>query len=296
MTAQNVHVSRLVPHPGNVREDTGDIGELAASIQAHGILQPLVVQVHPQRAGCYLILAGHRRLEAAKRARLEMVPVTVRKLAQPVKAIEIMLVENCQRSDLSPVEKAEAMGRLRKHAYTATAIARATGLTVSTVSYYLSLLDLDEESRARIKDGSVAVGAAIKAVRRARKVTRGGTTGRPVQASAPWFTARHKLADAARSLCDHTTRPVVGNTACGQCWERVIRDDERQRANAGPEREPERFTVRQERMQLLSSMRLHTGSDPCPPGHVTAREAAEQLGVDVRTVERYKQDLRSAAS
>ena len=279
VSTQNIHISRLVPHPGNVRKDTGDISELAASIRAHGILQPLVVQPHPQRRGSYLVLAGHRRLAAAKAARLEMVPVVVRQLAQPVKAIEIMLVENCQRSDLSPVEKAEAMGRLREHGYTATAIARATGLAISTVSYYLSLLDLDESSRAAIKAGTVQVGQAIKAVRKQRKVARGGTTGRPVHTSPPWFTSGHKLAADARSLCDHTSRPVIGNTACGQCWEQAIRDDERERLNAEPEPEPERFTARQERMQLLASMRLHTGSDPCPPGYITAREAAERLGV-----------------
>jgi ParB family chromosome partitioning protein len=290
----HIHVSRLVPHPGNIRQDTGDAGELAASVRAHGILQPLVVQPHPQRPGSYLVLAGHRRLEAAKAARLETVPVTIRAGVDAAKAIEIMLVENCQRSDLTNVEKAEAMGRLRDRGYTATAIARATGLSISMISSYLALLELDEGTREQMKAGNVQWGDAIKAVRRQRKAARGSRApqpGRRVQVSPPWFTTRHRLADYARGLCEHTTRPMVGTVACGQCWEQAIRDDE----NESPD-EPgtaERLSVRQERIELLAEMRLHTGSDPCPPGAVTARQAAERLGVTARTVERYKADLRS---
>ena len=61
-------VSRVHPHPGNIRSETGDIGETAASIMAHGILQPLTVEPMPGRPGHWRVIAGHRRLAAAKAA------------------------------------------------------------------------------------------------------------------------------------------------------------------------------------------------------------------------------------
>jgi ParB family chromosome partitioning protein len=288
----DIHVSRIDPHPANIRGDLGDLTELADSVRVQGIVQPLVVQPAPGQPGRYQLLAGHRRLAAAKQARLEMVPCVVRSRAagQSARVIEIMLVENCQRRDLSAIEKAEAMGALRDLGMTAAQIAKRTGLSPSTVSYFLSLLDLDEATRARVAAGTVAVGAAVQAVRRTRRQSRGGTTGRPAQAEPAWFTRRHPLAAAAAALCGHTRRPQVGQIACGQCWERAIRDDQ---DHAEPDLPP--LTVRQERMEVLAGMRLLDGPDPgARPGTVTARQAAEQLGVTMRTVERYKRDLAGA--
>jgi ParB family chromosome partitioning protein len=240
-----VHITRIEPHPANIRADVGDVGELAASMRVQGILQPLVVQPHPARRGAYQLLAGHRRLAAAELARIEEIPITIRRLPRQADAAVVMLVENCQRSDLGPVEKAEAMGRLRDvSGYTARAIAQATGLSVSTVSYYLSLLDLDEASRARVASGTVQVGEAIAAVRTSRAVTRrrNGHAPRPkVTVEAGHFSYRHPLADAARVMCElagHTGPKVgrgragAGKVACGSCWETAIRDDERQSARA----------------------------------------------------------------
>lgn len=290
--ARPVHVSRLVPHPANVREHLGDLTDLTASIRAQGILQPLVAE--PRDDGKYTVLAGHRRLAAAKRAGMEMVPVVIRRAtADTAKALEIMLVENCQRRDLGPIEKAEAMGALRERGYTMSAIARAIGMTTSTVSHYLAYLDLDESSRERVRNGTVKGGEALKAVRRTRQAARGGTTGRPVHTAPPWFTDRHPLARAARSMCGHSGRPMVGNVACGQCWERAIRDD----AAEPPDEpmDPGLPSPRQERMEIVAGLRLATGPVP-KPGEVTARQAGEMVGVSPRTVERYKRDLAGAAS
>lgn len=289
----HVHVSRIDPHPENIRRDLGDLGELADSIRVQGILQPLVVQ----RAGArYQLLAGHRRLEAAKRLRLETVPVVIRPAAlgdQSARALEVMLVENCQRRDLGPVEKAEAMGALRDHGMTAVAIARRIGLHPATVSHFLALLDLDDATRARVTAGTITVTDAIRAVRRNRRAARGGATGRKAHAEPAWLSGRHRLARAARALCDqlgHADRPMVGAVACGQCWEQVIRDDQDERRDQS-DPGPERLTARQERIQVIAGLRMHHGPDPSSPGHVTAREAAERLGVTPRTIERYKRDL-----
>ena len=226
------HVRRIQPHPSNIRDDLGDLTELIASIKAHGILQPIVVRPHPQLHGMFVVIAGHRRLEAAKRAGLEEVPIVVRDSGGPTSDIEVMLIENCQRRDLGPIEKAEAMGALRNRGIIAAEIARRTGLTGSTVGYYLSLLELDESSRQRIKNGQVSVGDGVEAVRLSRQRAR-KTTGR-AKPGATWepdhFTDRHPLARDAASLCDareHTMRRRIGRVACGQCWETVIRSDER---------------------------------------------------------------------
>lgn len=296
----HIHVSRIAPHPDNPRADLGDLTELAASIRVQGILQPLLVQPFPGRPGHYQLLAGHRRLAAARRLRMDTVPATVRPAregSQRARALEVMLVENCQRRDLGPVEKAEAMGQLRDLGMNAVAIARRIGLSPSTVSYYLSLLDLDAATRARIAAGTVRVSDARAAVTRTRKATRGGSTGRPAHAEPAWLTGGHRLARIARALCDqlaHTTRPMVGNVACGQCWEQAIRDDAADTDE--PEPEPERQTARQERLQVVASLRMHHGSDAKPPGHVTAAQAAEQLGVTKRTIERYKRDLAEVSA
>lgn len=230
-----VHVSRLAAHPSNVRTDLGDLAELAASIRAQGIIQPVVVQPSPTRPGVYQVLAGHRRVAAALLADVEEIPVVVRpapRNGSSAQAIEMMLVENCQRRDLSAVEKAEAMGALRNHGMTATEIARRTGLSGSTVSYYLSLLELDEGSRQKIKDGMVKVGEAVEAVRLSRQRTRKRTgRARPGAAWEPdYLDARHPLARKAARICasrEHAMRRRIGKVACGQCWETVIRADER---------------------------------------------------------------------
>jgi ParB family chromosome partitioning protein len=229
-----VHISRLREHPHNIREDLGDLADLAASIRAQGILQPLVVQHHVTEPGAYEVIAGHRRLAAARAAGVEEIPVVVRQRApnnSPAPALEVMLVENCMRRDLGPVEKAEAMGALRNYGLTATAIARRTGLSDATVGCYLSLLDLDDDARKQVRDGRIPVGEAIAAVRRVRARQR-GKRGRPRQGPV-WepdhLDARHPLARKASAMCDareHTMRRRIGKVACGQCWETVIRQDE----------------------------------------------------------------------
>jgi ParB/RepB/Spo0J family partition protein len=231
-----IHISMLDPHPGNIRESLGDLTDLAASIRAHGIVQPLVVQRNPQRAGHYLVIAGHRRLAAARKARLNEVPVMIRDAEISVAtATEVMLVENLQRRDLDPVEKARAMGALREHGYTSVQIAKAIGVTDATVSNYLALLDLDKGSLEKIKAGQLGVVDALAAIRkvRARQRRKDGKPDRGEAMAATWepdhFTASHPLARKATALCEareHNMRRRVGKVACGACWETVIRDDQ----------------------------------------------------------------------
>jgi ParB family chromosome partitioning protein len=228
-----VHVGRVHPHPRNVREQLGDLTEMTASVRAHGILQPLTVEPNPDKPGSFRIIAGHRRYQAALNAGLDMVPVSVRQGRADVAPEELMLVENLHREGLNPMEKADAMGALRARGYTAARIARSVGLSEATVGFYLALLELAPGTQARVRAGTLPAADAVAAVRRTRKRQR-ARDGRPAMGGGEWepdhFTGNHTLARKARALCDsreHTMRRRVGRLACGECWETVIRADER---------------------------------------------------------------------
>jgi ParB family chromosome partitioning protein len=234
-----VHIDRVEPHPDNVRDELGDLSELAASIKVHGVLQPLVVEPHPTRAGAFRAVAGHRRLAAARLAGRQQLPITVRGPRPDVAAEELMLVENWQREDLGPMDKARALGRLRdERGYTPAQIARSLGKAHSTISYYLTLLELDESSQRLVRDGVLSAADAVTEVRRVRRRDQAraavAARARPGAAPAPaWepdhFTSQHSLARAASTMCAgarHAQRRKYGGIACGQCWETVIRQDE----------------------------------------------------------------------
>lgn len=237
MPEQPLHVSRIHPHPDNARKQLRNIDELAASIRAQGLLSPLTVCAHPHIPAAYQLLAGHRRLAALKLLRKDYVPAKI--VPAPSAAEITMLVENCQRDELTAAEKAEAMGRLREQGYSPARISRETGLAPSTVSRYLSLLELDQPTRDRVRDGQVAVGDAIAAVhstRAAARKQRGERKPGPrkVTVEAPHFSVTHRLAEAARVACElagHQGRKIGASAgypgACGACWEHVIRKDER---------------------------------------------------------------------
>lgn len=228
-----MHISALEPHPDNIREDIGDVADTAASMLAHGIIQPLTVIPRDDKPGYFWIIAGNRRYHAARRAHIEQIPVIIRRDITTLASItEVMLIENCQRADLNPIEKAEAMGRLRKAGKTNVQIARSIGLSDATVSYFLALLELDAASQERVLAGSLPVGDAISAVRATRRKARKTAGQKPhgVHWEADHFTARHPLARKAAAMCDareHTARRRIGKVACGECFETVIRADER---------------------------------------------------------------------
>lgn len=242
-----MNILRLEPHPANIRQGgPGDVTELADSIIVHGILEPLIVTPKPGSPGRYLVVAGNRRLAAARLAGVDELPVIIRQQPGPEGTTVLMLVENCQRADLSPVEKAEAMGRLRARGWTQARIAQQTGLTAGTVSHYLALLDLDGASRARVASGQIRPQDAIAAVRQTRardRKARGERPQRrrPVTIGPDTFTDRHPLAGKVRARCElagHTARKIgesrAGRFGCGECWEAEIRADQSARDAAGP--------------------------------------------------------------
>src|SRR5437899_8406933 len=120
-----IPVEAIAPSSLNPRSDLGEIGDLAASITSLGIIQPLTVR--PTEDGRYLLVAGERRYAAALAAGLTEVPAIVREIDDKT-ALEIALVENCQRRDLSPTEEAGAYRMLIDgHGYTQRSLAKQIG-------------------------------------------------------------------------------------------------------------------------------------------------------------------------
>jgi len=156
---REVDIDRLTPNRYQPRGhvDDAQLEELAQSIKANGIIQPIVVR--PAGDG-YEIVAGERRWRAAQRAGLLRVPVVVRDLADD-KLLEVALIENIQREDLNPIEEALGYRRLiDEFNLTQDAVATAVGKDRSTVANSLRLLRLPAEVRAEVAAGRLSMGHA----------------------------------------------------------------------------------------------------------------------------------------
>lgn len=152
-------VESLSPHPGQPRRhfDEAQLDELAGSIAARGLIQPIVVRPHGHG---YQIVAGERRWRAAQRAHLHEVPVVVRDLSDD-ETLEIALVENIQRQDLNAIEEARAYQRLAgEYGHTQDALARIVHKSRSHIANLLRLLDLPEPVQAHVVEGRLSMGHA----------------------------------------------------------------------------------------------------------------------------------------
>lgn len=152
-------VSALAPHPGQPRRhfDEAALQDLADSIAARGVLQPIVVRPHGKD---FQIVAGERRWRAAQRARLHEVPVIVRDLDE-AETLEIALVENIQRQDLNAIEEADAYKKLiAEFGHTQEALARTVHKSRSHVANLLRLLDLPDGIQAMVAEGALTMGHA----------------------------------------------------------------------------------------------------------------------------------------
>ena len=146
------------PTQARSRFEDKDTKELAESIKANGILQPLVVQV--AEGDTYKLIAGERRLRAAKHAGLEEVPCVTKDVSERDAAI-MGLVENVQREDLGPIEEAVGYKKLiEKYALTIKQVGNLVGKSRSYVSNSLRLVSLDEEIIKALQNGSIKVGQA----------------------------------------------------------------------------------------------------------------------------------------
>lgn len=149
----DIHPNTFQPR---VRFNERDLAELAASIKVAGLMQPIVVR--PTPSGTFELIAGERRWRAGKMAGLATIPAIVRE-ADDRRSAELALIENVQRSDLNPIERAGAFRTLMgKFSLTQAEVADRVGLDRSSVANLLRLLDLPEDVRNMIADGVLSAG------------------------------------------------------------------------------------------------------------------------------------------
>ena len=158
---QQVPINQIEPNPQQprVKISETELKELAASIVEHGIIQPLIVSEGPA-SGKYILVAGERRWRAAQLAGLSMVPVIERTVTERGQ-LEIALIENLQRTDLTPLEMAEAYRQLAEHfSLTHEQIAERVGKSRTSVTNTLRLLNLPDQVRKSLAEGLITEGHA----------------------------------------------------------------------------------------------------------------------------------------
>ncbi|MBO0763631.1 MAG: ParB/RepB/Spo0J family partition protein [Hyphomicrobiaceae bacterium] len=156
MPIANLHPSGLNPRKDF---DETELAELADSIRAKGLVQPIICRPDKRRGG-FEIVAGERRWRAAQRACLHNVPVIVRDLSD-LESLEFALIENVQRADLNPIEEAVGYNELiERHAYTQEHLSEVVGKSRSHVANTLRLLKLPRDVQALVREGKLSAGAA----------------------------------------------------------------------------------------------------------------------------------------
>ncbi|MCL4806428.1 MAG: ParB/RepB/Spo0J family partition protein [Thermoanaerobaculia bacterium] len=154
---RRIALNLIEANPDQPRSILGDLQDLKASIEAKGVLEPILVR--PREGGRFTIISGERRFRAAMEAGLSDIPCIVLDVSD-AEVVEIALIENLQRKDLSPLEEADGYSTLQdKHGYTHEQIARAVGKSRVTITETLSLVRLpwrvkDECRRADIRSKS----------------------------------------------------------------------------------------------------------------------------------------------
>lgn len=176
-------------------EDPDDLADLAASIAELGVLQPLTVR---QTDAGWEVVAGRRRLAAARQAGLMSVPCTLRTLTAD-EAADVALAENLHRRDLSAVEVALALARLRDQGLNQTQIAERVGRSQGTVSALLRLLDIPAHLRDRVHRREIGYRTALDLTRRRSYTKKApGTKGTPPPGRRRRRHRRHLLAAPPR--------------------------------------------------------------------------------------------------
>ena len=148
------------PHQPRTRFEPASLTELATSIREHGVIQPVIVTERPDQPQRYWLITGERRWRAARQAGLTIVPAVVRE-ATSQQLLELALVENLQRDDLSPLEEAAAYNTLiDRFDLTQAQVAYRVGKSRSAVANAVRLLGLPAEFQAALNDGLISAGHA----------------------------------------------------------------------------------------------------------------------------------------
>jgi len=201
----SLSVASIEPHPDQPRRHFDDdaLEELAASIAARGVIQPIIVR--PLSSGRFQLVAGERRWRAAQRARLHEIPALVRELPER-DVMALALIENIQREDLNPVEEARAYQRLSEHEeMTQAEIARLVEKSRSHVANLMRLLSLPATVLDLVETGKLDMGHARALIGRddaealAKRAVAEGLTVRDVERLARKDGVEVKSAPVSRS-------------------------------------------------------------------------------------------------
>lgn len=199
--------------------DESGLDDLAESIRAQGVVQPIVVT--PKGEGKFTIVAGERRWRASQRAGLEEVPVVVREIANDQQLLEMALVENIQRADLNPIEEAEAFKTLAdSFDISQEEIASRVGKGRTTITNALRLLRLPREVQDLVREGRLTAGQARPLlaipdlehqIELAERAVREGLTARDLEALAsnPKPEAESKPSEKKKQELDVNTRAAL---------------------------------------------------------------------------------------
>ena len=161
-TLLHVSLEHIVPNPQQPRKHFPEksLQELAQSIRAQGVLQPLVVRKHPSLENRYELVAGERRWRALKQLEVLQVPVILRKVGDD-EMLEVALLENIQRENLSVVEEAQSYhDLLQSHGYTQEELAQRIGKDRSTIANQMRLLQLPSAIKNDLETGRITAGHA----------------------------------------------------------------------------------------------------------------------------------------
>ena len=203
-----VSVASIRPNPFQPRKHflPEALAELQASIQLHGVLQPVVLRKTAQ--GDLELIAGERRWRASQAVGLKTIPAVVREGVSDEAMLELAMVENLQRSDLDPIEKARGFQQLQAQGLTQEQVAAKVGLQRSTVANFMRLLELSEPVQKAVTSGLITMGHARALL---------GVTDRARQEELCALTVRRglsvrELEERVRELQGRTTekpKPVV---------------------------------------------------------------------------------------
>ena len=161
-TQQLLPVDLIKPNPNQPRRyfEPKALQELSQSIKQQGVLQPLIVRIHPVLEGCFELVAGERRWRALKLAGETEAPVIIKKLGDD-EALEVALLENIQREDLTPIEEGQCYHELMQlHGLTQEELARKLGKDRSTISNMVRLLALPKAIQQDLEMGRLSAGHA----------------------------------------------------------------------------------------------------------------------------------------
>ncbi len=148
-----IPIEHIEPNPNQPRQQMGDLAELTASVREKGILEPLIVR---RRGSNYQIISGERRYQAAVQAKLTELPCVERDVDDR-ETIEIALVENLQRKDLTPFEEAEALSELAtQYQYTHEELARRIGKSRTSITEMLSLAKMPDDVKKLCRLADIA--------------------------------------------------------------------------------------------------------------------------------------------